>query len=532
LLLAAIGGFATIQFLLYFRMGADARSAEYAPHVNRVREEVLARCPSLSLAARRNISVMRTPGSIDVVITAVNFTTSLDKRSKFYREYPVDTEHHYCNATGTTAMEPWDRNDPIIHRCDHLKERPCCVKSASSKEWGTCVAPDLGNAQCNCRDCYDFRTRRRALLFNEVRLQLRSFENNGLHIKSAQHPDGLLRKIFIIYNDGTQNGAPSFLDPQNPHVIAVPHKVLFEAHAAAGGSMEGHPTGNRNAIAALIPFVPDLGDWILYLEDDMFLTRPLSNKYHDWVTESGLIVSHETRTGLMNPDAGYPGNGYLGAMWNTGMAMRKVFGKRSTSSTCLVKGMEDVVIGSRSGEEKHGPRLFNRCALQELWRRWPRKYAETVKTVEQEESNFDLKAHHNMFMDELGFGINVAETPNVVEVHTNQPYPSSSFVHLVCSGWKDPRKFWVQVQGDGISDEYHKKKWPWWKDLPIRSPQGDVRWAWMAMAEKFWKFPSVHEVDHFGDKVYDDLKLSEDGERLCPGKQTAVSLLDFFRSGH
>ena len=52
------------------------------------------------------------------------------------------------------------------------------------------------------------------------------------------------------------------------------------------------------------------------------------------------------------------------------------------------------------------------------------------------------------------------------------------------------------------------------------------------MAEKFWKFPSVHEVDHFGDKVYDDLKLSEDGERLCPGKQTAVSLLDFFRSGH
>ena len=50
-------------------------------------------------------------------------------------------------------------------------------------------------------------------------------------------------------------------------------KSQVVAHAAAGGSMEGHPTGNRNAIAALIPFVPDLGDWILYLEDDMFLTR-------------------------------------------------------------------------------------------------------------------------------------------------------------------------------------------------------------------------------------------------------------------
>ena len=133
-----------------------------------------------------------------------------------------------------------------------------------------------------------------------------------------------------------------------------------------------------------------------------------------------------------------------------------------------------------------------------------------------------------MFMDELGFGINIDKLPNVVEIHTNQPYSSSKFIRKVCNGWKNPRKFWIQAQGDGISDEYHKKKAPSWKDLPVRSPQGDVRWAWMAMTEKFWNFPSVHEVDHFGGKVYDDLKLSEDGEKLCPGKQPAFSWLTYF----
>ena len=36
----------------------------------------------------------------------------------------------------------------------------------------------------------------------------------------------------------------------------------------------------------------------------------------------------------------------------------------------------------------------------------------------------------------------------------------------------------------------------------------------MAMAEKFWKFPSVHEIDHFGEKVYDDLNVLVFGSRI------------------
>lgn len=317
-----------------------------AKAVNKVRDEVLARCPSLSLESRKSFGELNTPGSIDIVITCVNFTTSLDRKSNRYREYPVDEQRHFCNATGTTAMEDLDRNGPVIHRCDHASDRPCCVKDELSHEWGTCVAPNSSNDYCHCRECYDFRTRRRALLFNEVRLQLRSFESNGLHVKSEEHPDGLIRKIFIVYNDGTQNPAPTFLDPANPHVVAVPHRTLYEAHAKAGGSMEGHPTSSRNALVALVPYIPDLGDWILYLEDDMFLSRRLTNEHHDLVTESGLIVSHESHK-IDEKAKDRPSDGYYGAQYTAAMAMRKMFGPRNDKSTCLVKGMEDVKIGSR-----------------------------------------------------------------------------------------------------------------------------------------------------------------------------------------
>ena len=155
--------------------------------------------------------------------------------------------------------------------------------------------------------------------------------------------------------------------------------------------------------------------------------------------------------------------------------------------------------------------------MQELWRRWPKEYNDTVKGVADNAADFSISAHVSMFMDELGFGINARTNPSVAEVHTNEPFTKSEFVPIVCDGWKSKRVTWLQVQGDGISDEYHKKKWPPWQDLPIRSPQGDIRWAWMAMTEKFWPTPSVHEKYPFGDSYYHDLKLAEDGEKICPG---------------
>ena len=154
--------------------------------------------------------------------------------------------------------------------------------------------------------------------------------------------------------------------------------------------------------------------------------------------------------------------------------------------------------------------------MQELWRRWPKEYSDTVKGVEDNVNDFAISAHVSMFMDELGFGINAGRNPSVTEVHTNEPFTKSQFVPLICDGWKSKRVAWLQVQGDGISDEYHKTKWS--PNFRFRSPQGDVRWAWMAMTEKFWPSPSVHEKYPFGDSYYHDLKLADDGEKLCPGE--------------
>ena len=57
----------------------------------------------------------------------------------------------------------------------------------------------------------------------QVRMMLRSFEANGLFIKSEEHPTGIIGKIFIVYNKVNGNGKPTWLKDAPSNVIAVPH---------------------------------------------------------------------------------------------------------------------------------------------------------------------------------------------------------------------------------------------------------------------------------------------------------------------
>ena len=56
-----------------------SRSNTFASTVNRARTDLLQRCPSLLPSAVSKVGVA--PGSIDIVITTVNFTTSSDPSS-------------------------------------------------------------------------------------------------------------------------------------------------------------------------------------------------------------------------------------------------------------------------------------------------------------------------------------------------------------------------------------------------------------------------------------------------------------------
>ena len=58
--------------------------------------------------------------------------------------------------------------------------------------------------------------------------------------------------MVTVYNDGSGQSAPTWLTPNDPNVIAVPHEVLWSVY----GDMTGHPSANRNAIAALLHHIP------------------------------------------------------------------------------------------------------------------------------------------------------------------------------------------------------------------------------------------------------------------------------------
>lgn len=478
--------------------------------VNLERRRVLSQCPSLK---QDRVGLLGAkPGSLDIVITTVNFTSFFDfkvdsNESRAGCDYgaatmmglpPSMSTYHPCDHESENI--PKDDGQPQ-HRCDHRSSRSCCIKDASSKEWGTCVAPTDAN-QCRCPDCYDFRYRRRALLYNEVRQQLRSFEKHGLHVQSDEHPDGLIRKIFVVWNDGTGNPGPTFLSAGSDKVVLVPHHTLWKAR----GDFRGWPTSNRNAIAAMLNFIPDLGDWFLYLEDDIYLARPLDFRSRNelYINEDGMVVSWMNRVSFETFERP-PDNGYQGAMWTSVKMLEKKFGKRGSSSArSLVQGMENVVIGFRGGEGQHGPRILNKCILNRLWELWPDLLNSTVGTNCQEKSDVHMTTLSAGFMEDLGFGINNPDEYKspIFEYHTVKSSTVDDLVSEICWKWKHPSKDWLQVQGYGISDEYG-------------SPMGDVRFAWAALSQMMWPTASVYETNAFGDTVLEALKLREAGEALC-----------------
>ena len=84
------------------------------------------------------------------------------------------------------------------------------------------------------------------------------------------------------------------------------------------------------------------------------------------------------------------------------------------------------------------------------------------------------------------------------------------FVRAVCLQTQKKRADWLQVQGDGISDEYIGES---------NEARGDIRFAWQAMSEAMWSTRSSAEINEpfGGDNVYEKMALREHGEALCRG---------------
>ncbi|MFG3696689.1 stealth family protein [Micromonospora sp. NPDC047620] len=73
-----------------------------------------------------------------------------------------------------------------------------------------------------------------------------------------------LRRIFLV----TDNQLPSWLDPTHPRVTVVPHAELF-------ADLGGRSSFNSHAIESRLHRIEGLAEHFLYLNDDVFLGRPL-----------------------------------------------------------------------------------------------------------------------------------------------------------------------------------------------------------------------------------------------------------------
>ena len=74
-----------------------------------------------------------------------------------------------------------------------------------------------------------------------------------------------IRQIFLV----TDEQVPPWLNLNHPMVTVVPHRTIF-------GDVGRLPTFNSHAIESRLHHIPELSEHFLYLNDDMFLGRPLS----------------------------------------------------------------------------------------------------------------------------------------------------------------------------------------------------------------------------------------------------------------
>eukprot|EP00727_Mastigamoeba_balamuthi_P008506 m51a1_g4278 hypothetical protein (326) ;mRNA; r:333507-335975 len=105
-----------------------------------------------------------------------------------------------------------------------------------------------------------------------LRFSLRSLEQNAPWVRS----------VFLV----TDGQVPEWLNASS--VSVVPHAAIFP-----GDLSGGLPTENSNAIEANLHRIPGLSQCFLYLNDDVFLWKPLARSF--FVTGGSRPVFHKGR---------------------------------------------------------------------------------------------------------------------------------------------------------------------------------------------------------------------------------------------
>eukprot|EP00727_Mastigamoeba_balamuthi_P013224 m51a1_g8524 hypothetical protein (400) ;mRNA; r:118521-119963 len=181
------------------------------------------------------------------------------------------------------------------------------------------------------------------------------------------------RNVFLV----TDGQVPEWLNASSVTVVA--HEALFPADI--NGSL---PTANSNAIEANLHRIPGLSQCFLYLNDDVFLWRPLDRLF--FVSPEGRSVFHQGRQKAPS----YPG--YLTPSWHTQLHYT------------------NEVLSTRYGSQprnypSHSCYLWSRGLSEMAWSVWPEEMRAT--TAHQLRHTTDVVMSMMQLHEGLGEGLAV-----------------------------------------------------------------------------------------------------------------------------
>ena len=154
-----------------------------------------------------------------------------------------------------------------------------------------------------------------------------------------------IRKVFLV----TDRQRPSWLSADQERVVVVDHTEIFGSHGTL-------PTFNSHAISARIHHIPGLAEHFVYLNDDVFIGRPV--KPEQWFDSTGATLFHTTRSRVQGPSVQDPDP--------PTMARRRV------------ADLVERDFGRRPHEIfQHGPHALRRSTLLMLEERYSQELAAT-----------------------------------------------------------------------------------------------------------------------------------------------------------
>ncbi|MEU3240252.1 stealth family protein [Streptomyces anthocyanicus] len=171
---------------------------------------------------------------------------------------------------------------------------------------------------------------------DELRYSLRALEQNAPWV----------RHVHLV----TDGQRPAWLNDSHPRLTVVDHSEIFADPAAL-------PTFNSHAIESRLHHIKGLSEHFLYLNDDMFLGRPVTPQ--DFFLSNGMTRTFFSPSQVPRPDPS--------------PADRPVDAAGKNNRRLLLENFGSVIVQKL----RHAPYALRRSVLEEIEREYPEAHWET-----------------------------------------------------------------------------------------------------------------------------------------------------------